>query len=196
MLLVGCCCAHSLAPAAAQRASSGRLLHCGSTVCRVRTPIAQVQQQAPAAAQPLDSTKEAEFKLAESADASFLQNYGVENTFSTAAYDMVTSFSQAVVNARPMSTASDELKERQVSTALNKMRRDINSLDTSASSRSQLTSVELLVLTSTVIVSAGAALSEEAQRSGPIPAPPTARACLLAVTPTMIGSDADSDAGP
>jgi len=103
------------------------------------------------------ASTEKEYRLSESADAAFVENYGVENSFSTAAYDMVTKFSQNVVNARTIDGIPDgELKDRQVSTALNKMRRDVISLDALASSRSQLTSVELLVLTSTVLISASA----------------------------------------
>ena len=103
------------------------------------------------------ASTEEEYRLSESADATIAQNYGDENAFSTAAYDMVTKISQNVVNARTIDGIPDgELKDRQVSTALNKMRRDVISLDALASSRSQLTSFELLVLTSTVMVSASA----------------------------------------
>ena len=148
-LLVGCCFAHRV-PAAALRASSGRLLHCASTACRARPPRAEVQQQKKPMPMPfVESTSDAvsrgastekEYRLSESADAAFVANYGVENSFSTAAYDMVTKFSQNVVNARTIDGIPDgELKDRQVSTALNKMRRDVISLDALASSRSQLT---------------------------------------------------------
>ena len=132
--------------------------------------MAQVRQQPPLPMPFVESTSDAvsrgassdaEYRLSESADAAFVENYGVENSFGTAAYDMVTTFSQAVVNARTIDGIPDgELKDRQVSTALNKMRRDVISLDTLASSRSQLTSVELLVLTSTVLISAATALSK------------------------------------
>ena len=87
------------------------------------------------------ASTEEEYRLSESADATMAQNYGDENAFSTAAYDMVTKISQNVVNARTIDGIPDgELKDRQVSTALNKMRRDVISLDALASSRSaQLT---------------------------------------------------------
>ena len=87
------------------------------------------------------ASTEEEYRLSESADATIAQNYGDENAFSTAAYDMVTKISQNVVNARTIDGIPDgELKDRQVSTALNKMRRDVISLDALASSRSaQLT---------------------------------------------------------
>ena len=151
VLLVGCCFAHRVAPASALRASSGRALHCASAACRARPPMAQVQQQKqkPTPMPFVESTSDAvsrsanteeEYRLSESADAAFVENYGVENSFSTAAYDMVSKFSQNLVNARTIDGIPDgELKDRQVSTALNKMRRDVISLDALASSRSQLT---------------------------------------------------------
>ena len=83
------------------------------------------------------ASTEEEYRLSESADATMAKNYGEENAFSTAAYDMVTKISQNVVNARTIDGIPDgELKDRQVSTALKKMRRDVISLDALASSRS------------------------------------------------------------
>ena len=147
LALLGCCFAHIVAPAAALCTSSGRVLHCASTACRARPPRAQVQQQEKTTPMPFvlstsdaasrSASTEEEYRLSESADATMAQNYGEENAFSTAAYDMVTKFSQNVVNARTIDGIPDgELKDRQVSTALNKMRRDVISLDALASSRS------------------------------------------------------------
>ena len=147
LALLGCCFAHIVAPAAALCTSSGRVLHRASTACRARPTRAQVQQQEKPTPMPFvlstsdaasrSASTEEEYRLSESADATIAQNYGDENAFSTAAYDMVTKISQNVVNARTIDGIPDgELKDRQVSTALNKMRRDVISLDALASSRS------------------------------------------------------------
>ena len=132
-------------PAALLRVSSESIL-LSTHVGRVYPAIAQLQtlSEASAAGVPPPS-----FRLS---DSRIVDDYGQENAVGIAALNLVSSVSQGVVNV----TQDQGAQDQQVSVALKRMRRDMISLDTVVSSRSQLTSVELFVLTSTVVVAAGA----------------------------------------
>ena len=71
-----------------------------------------------------------------------------------AAYNLVSSASQAVVNLDHGDEGGSKRPEP-VSVSLQRMKRDMAILDDVTSSRSQLTNTELFVLTSTVAVAAG-----------------------------------------
>ena len=107
-------------------------------VARARSPVAAVAEP-PAAPPP--------FRLSDSR----VTSYGEENPTGVAALDIVSTVSKGAVNLESLDAGA---QQQQVSKALGRMRRDMASLDVAASSRSQLTSIEISVLTSTVAIAA------------------------------------------
>ena len=107
-------------------------------VARARSPVAAVAEP-PASPPP--------FRLSDSR----VTSYGEENPTGIAALDIVSTVSKGAVN---LETIDEAAQQKQVSKALGRMRSDMASLDIAASSRSQLTSIEISILTSTVVIAA------------------------------------------